>query len=86
MRAEHLKRWMATARKAKKGKAEKEAATTTERAGMTENGKTLAAQADTEADNWTMVVDLVQSAFWDGKLTEEATWQVVVLIPKGKTG
>ena len=32
-----------------------------------------------------MVVDLVQSAFWEGKLAEEATWQAVLLIIKGKT-
>ena len=29
-------------------------------------------------------MDLVQTAFWEGELAEEATWQVVVLIPKGK--
>ena len=29
-------------------------------------------------------MDLVQAAFWEGKLTEEAMWQLVVLIPKGK--
>ena len=29
-------------------------------------------------------MDLVQSSFREGKLAEEATWQVVVLIPKGK--
>ena len=65
MRADHLKRWLATARKAKKDKetAEKEEATTTERAGRTENGDILAAQTETEADNWTSVVDLVQSEF-----------------------
>ena len=27
---------------------------------------------------------MVQTAFRDGDLAEEATWQVVVLIPKGK--
>ena len=32
-----------------------------------------------------MVVDLVQSEFRKGKMAEEATWQAVVLIPKGKT-
>ena len=32
-----------------------------------------------------MVLDLVQSAFQEGKLAEEATWQAVVLVPKGKT-
>ena len=35
-------------------------------------------------DNWTRVVDLVQSASREGKLAEEAMWQVVVLIPKRK--
>ena len=50
---------------------------------MTENGGTPATQSEMEADNWTMVVDLLQSAFREGKLAEEATCQVVVLIPKG---
>ena len=30
-----------------------------------------------------MVVDLVQAEFREGKLSEEAMWQAVVLIPKG---
>ena len=29
-------------------------------------------------------MDLVQTAFWEGKLAEEAMWQAVVLIYKGK--
>ena len=29
-------------------------------------------------------MDLVQTAFREGELAEEATWQAVVLIPKGK--
>ena len=36
------------------------------------------------ADNWTRSVDLVQTAFREGELAEEATWKAVVLIPKGK--
>ena len=36
------------------------------------------------ADNWTRFVDLVQTAFREGKLAEEATWKSVVLITKGK--
>ena len=52
---------------------------------MGDNGGTSAAQSEKEAYNWTMVVDLVQLAFREGKLAEEATWQAVVLIPKGKT-
>ena len=30
------------------------------------------------------MVDLVQTAFREGRLAEENTWQVVVMIPKGK--
>ena len=30
------------------------------------------------------MVEITQTAFWEGKLAEEATWQTVVLIPKGK--
>ena len=60
MRAEHLKGWMATVRKSEE--ADKELKTTMEREGITENGESLATQAqlETEADNWTMVVDLIQ--------------------------
>ena len=39
----------------------------------------------TEAEgHWGRLVELVQTAFRDGELAEEATWQAVVLIPKGK--
>ena len=31
-----------------------------------------------------MVVDLIQKAFREGMMVEEAIWQAVVLIPKGK--
>ena len=30
------------------------------------------------------MLELVQTAFRDGDIAEEATWQAVVLIPKGK--
>ena len=33
---------------------------------------------------WEKVVALVRANFSEGLLAEEATWQVVVLIPKGK--
>ena len=81
MRAEHLKSWRTTGIKAEKD------VTMTERAETTENRGTTAVQPamePTEADNWEMVVDLVHTAFWEGKLAEETTWQAVVLIPKGK--
>ena len=51
---------------------------------MKENGENSAAQAETEAENSTMVVDLVQSAFRQGKLAEESMWQAVALIPRGR--
>ena len=43
-------------------------------------------QEDTQegAENWARVVELVQTAFRDGDLVEEETWQLVVLILKGK--
>ena len=31
-----------------------------------------------------MMVDLIQTAFQRGEMAEEALWQAVVLIPKGK--
>ena len=40
----------------------------------------------TEVSNCDMVVELVQTAFGEGQLTEEATWQVVVLLLKGGKG
>ena len=52
---------------------------------MRENGGTSLAYSETGADNWTMVVDLFQLAFQEGRLAEEAMWKAVVLIPKGKT-
>ena len=64
------------------GGKEEEAATTAERErlGMSEAQKGM----ESDLDNWTRVVDLVQSSLREGKLAEEATWQVVVLIPKGE--
>ena len=69
MRAEHLKSWLAAARKAAKDK------TTTEFTESTE---------PTEAANWEMVVNLVHTSFREWRLAEEAMWKAVVLIPKGE--
>ena len=63
MRAEHLKRWLAAAWKAKKYRetsGNEEAATTTE--GW--KPETAAAQEGTKSENWKRVVDLVQAVFW----------------------
>ena len=64
MRAKHLKRWLTKARKAAKDR--ETAATTTERVrpGMSEAQK----GTESESDNWTRVVDLVQSAIGGGIL------------------
>ena len=32
---------------------------------------------------WEKLVDLIQTAFREGEMAEEATWQTVVLISKG---
>ena len=37
-----------------------------------------------DEENWARVVELIQTAFRDGDLAEEVTWQAVVLIPKEK--
>ena len=68
---EHLKRWLSAARRGDKGE-------TVDKEG--------GGQEDTRegTENWSRVVELVQTAFRDRDLAEEATWQVVVLIPKGK--
>ena len=71
MRTEHLKGWLAAARRGEKGEtAEKEGG----------------GREDTRegAEKWARVVELVKTDFRDRDLAEEATWQAVVLFPKGK--
>ena len=50
----------------------------------TAKGRLETTAAQEGAENWTRFVDLVQAAFREGKLAEEATWQAVVLISEGK--
>ena len=71
MRAEHLKGWLEAARRKETGE------TADTKRGGQENTRE-------GAENWTRFMDLVQTAFRDGDLAEEATWQAVFLIPKGK--
>ena len=83
---EHLRRWLAAARKAEKD-ATTEGTAGTPEASSTEDKETMVFNTftdPTEAANWEMVVDLIQTSFREGKLFEEAMWKVVVLIPKGK--
>ena len=72
MKAEHLKGWL-SASKRRKREAEEEGEGT---ADGEERGPT--------EPNWERLVDLVHTAFREGRLAEEATWQAVVLIPKGE--
>ena len=81
MREEHVKRWLAAARKSEKERVTAGGKKTTT---ATKTGGPEDRAAQEGAENWTRVVDLIQAAFQDGKLPEEATWQAVVLIPKGK--
>ena len=55
---------------------------TTETAEMTETNMTETVPL--VLSRWQKVVALVQAAFQEGRLAEEATWKAVVLIPKGK--
>ena len=72
MSAEHLKRWLAASKQKNREAAEKgEGKTDKEEGGPTE-------------PHWENLVELIQTAFWEGELAEEATWKAVVLIPKGK--
>ena len=80
MRAEHLKRWLAATRNAAKDKTTA-GEETTEGKESTESAESTESM---EAANWERVVDLVQTAFREGRLVEGVTWQAVVLIPKGE--
>ena len=80
-RAEHIKRWLATAQRAEK---EESASEGEDRATATETGGLEDTVTQEGAENWTRFMDLVQTSFGEGELAEEATWQAVVLITKGK--
>ena len=64
MRAEDLKEWLAAARR---GEKEREAKT------KDGGGRGGEQEVQTEAEgNWGRVVEIIQTAFWDGELAEEA--------------
>ena len=52
---------------------------TTEEQGSEEGGDE---GAERENSKWELVMEMIQTAFRDGVLAEEATWQAMVLIPK----
>ena len=71
IRAEHLKGWLAAAKIG----------------GLAEEKGEEKTEAEEEGEEmWGKVVEMNQTAFRELKLAEEATWQTVVLIPKGKGG
>ena len=49
-----------------------------------EQGKTKMATEEEGEELWGKVVELTQTAFREGKLAKEATWQAMVMIPKGE--
>ena len=68
MREEHIKRWLAAARRTEKG--ETAAAEGEKRATGTEKGGKVDPQE--WADNWTRFVDLVQTSFREGAAGDRA--------------
>ena len=87
MPADHLKEWLVEARK-EEAAAEKPAVTegTVEVLGGTRGEEAKEERENTAVDmsNWEKVVALEREAFGEGLLAEEAMWQAVVIIPKGK--
>ena len=69
IRAEHLKGWLAAANRGKMAEEKGEEKTEAEEEG---------------GDLWEKMVEITQTAFREVELAEEAMWQTVVLIPKGK--
>ena len=49
-----------------------------------EQGKTKMATEEEGEELWGEVVELTQTAFREGKLAKEVTWQAMVMITKGK--
>ena len=90
MRSEYLKGWLAQSRMKEREEAAAYQETLTEGtpegSGGTggEGTDKIREKTPEEASNWERVVDLVQTAFEEGQLVEDNTWQAVVLTPKGE--
>ena len=69
MRAEHLKGWLAASNRGKMA---------------AEKVKEKTEEEEEERELLEKLVKLIQTAFQEGEMAEEATWQTVVLIPKGR--
>ena len=53
-------------------------------AGEEEKGKKKTEAEEEVEEMWGKVVEMTQTTIREGKLAEEAAWQTVVMIPKGK--
>ena len=79
MRAEHLKGWLAEAWKKEREEAAADQEPPTERTteGPNRTGREgkedIREKAPVEASDWEVLVDLVQTVFGEGRLTEEST-------------
>ena len=85
MHAEHLREWLQEHQKteaAAEAEAEGETSDTEDRERGTDERIEDGGEVK-EPTKWEMVVELLQTAFQDGVLAEEATWQAVVLILEG---
>ena len=69
MRAEHLKGWLAASNRGKMA---------------AEKGEDKTEEEEEGGDLWGKLVELIHTAFQEGEMVEEDTWQTVVLIPKGR--
>ena len=69
MRSNHLKGWLAAANRGKLAE---------------EKGEDKTEAEEEDGDLWGKLVELTHTAFREGEMVEEATWQTVVLLPKGK--
>ena len=69
IRAEHLKGWLAESNRGKLAE---------------EKGEEKTEAEEKVRDLWGKLVELTQTAFREGEMAEEDTWQTVVLILKGK--
>ena len=72
MQAENLKGWLLLSKQENREAAEKG------------EGKTDGEEGRPTEPHWENLVELIQTTFWEGDLAKDATWKVVVLIPKGK--
>ena len=69
MHEEHLKGWLTAYNRGKMA---------------AEKGEEKTEEEEVGGELWGKLVDLIQTAFREGEMTEVATCQTVVLIPKGK--